>query len=139
MPIVRVSATGSGRVVSWPKLKQGQLVDSPRMRSLAPTTVLTNVVADIHDLCQSLDSNCRIVTVIPNGFTSLTFNLAFIGQGFEVTCTRRLVRGWFPLNLLAQEFGGNYDVVVTLSGTNDGVIEKLVELLKSKYQCLNVT
>ncbi len=136
MPILRVTATGSGRVVSWPKLKQGQLADTGRVRSLAPTTVLTDVVADIHDLCKSLDTNCRIVSVIPNGFTSLTFNLAFIGQGFEVTCTRRLVRGWFPLNLLAQEFGGNYDVVVTVNGANDEAIEKLVGMLKSKYQCM---
>lgn len=139
MPILHVKATDSGRVVSWPKLKQGQLADTQRLRSLAPTTVLTDVVTDIHDLCRTLDSNCRFVTIIPNGFTSLTFNLAFIGRGFEVTCTRRIVRGWFPLNLVAQEFGGNYDVVVTVNGTNGDAIGKVLEMLKSNYQCSAVT
>src|SRR5262245_57394781 len=134
MPILRVKATGNGRKVSWTRLKEGQLVDAHGF-SLAPTTVLTDVVADIIALGQSLDSQSRVVMVVPNGFFRVGFNLAVLGRGFEVTCARRLVRGWFPLNPLAAEFGSNFDVVVTVAGVSEEAVGKIVGMLTSKYQC----
>jgi hypothetical protein len=58
MPILQVKATANGRKVRWAQLKEGQLVDAHGF-SLAPTTVLTDVVADIIALGQSLDSQSR--------------------------------------------------------------------------------
>lgn len=139
MPILRIRSNGTGRRVDWSTFKQGQLVDRKLPRLGGATTVLTDVVSDIHDFCHSLDSNCRLVTVIPNGFSAVTFNLAFICEGLEVTCTRRLVRGGFPFIFVAQEFGSNYDVVVTVNGTDKESAEKMVQLLHSTYQCCTVT
>ena|SRR3972149_1176138 len=134
MAILRVKATGNGRKVSWAQLKQGKLVDVHGFH-LALTTVLTDVVADVIGFCESLDNESRVVMIIPNGFTSAGFNLAIIGRSFELTCARRLVRGWFPLNPLAADFGSNYDVVVTFRAPSEEAASKIVGMLTSKYQC----
>lgn len=134
MAILRVRAKGNGRKVIWSKLKQSQLVD--HRWSLAPTTVLTDVVTDVINLCESLDSTSLVRTIVPNGFTRIGFVLAIVGKEFEVTCARRLVRGLFPLNPLAVEFGSNYDVVVTVGGTSPTAEAKIVKMLTSKYECV---
>lgn len=135
MATIRVQATGSGRIVGWPELTRGQLVDTSRLARLFFTTTLTDVITDLCALAESLDKSYRIVTVIPNGPTTAAFDLALLGSGFEVVCARRLVRGLFPLNHFAAELGSNYDVVVTVNALSDEIRSKVVELLQSKYPC----
>jgi hypothetical protein len=140
MTIIRVRARADGRVVRWSDLKRGRLVDATRLgRFTSFTTTLTDVVTDLCLLAESLDRQYRMVTVVPNGHNITSFDLALIGDGFEMTCGRRLVRGWFPLNPLAPEFGCNYDVVVTVTGSSDQVHSALLSLLNAKYKYLMVT
>jgi hypothetical protein len=133
MSIIRVRATGNGRVVGWSELKRGQVVDANRLAGL--TLTLTDVIADLCSLAESLDANYRVVTIIPNGSTTSAFDLALVGSGFEVVCSRRLVRGWFPLNPFAMEVGSNYDVVVTVNASSDAVKSKFTGMLQSKFPC----
>jgi hypothetical protein len=135
MAIIRVQATGSGRIVGWSELKQGRLVDASRLGRLLFTTTLTNVITDLCALAESLDKAYRIVTVVPNGPTTAALDLALLGKGFQIMCSRRLVRGLFPLNPLAAEFGLNYDVVVTVNDSSAEVQSEVVKLLQSKYPC----
>jgi len=135
MAIMRVQAKGTGRVVGWSELKQGRLVDASRFGRLFATTTLTDVIADLCEVAESLDKEYRIVTIVPNGPTTAALDLGLIGTGFEVVCSRRLVRGWFPLNPFAAEFGSNFDVVVTVNGTSPEAKSKLVSVLQSKYPC----
>jgi hypothetical protein len=135
MATIRVQATGDGRIVGWSELKQGRLVDTSRLARLFLTTTLTDVITDLCLLAESLDKGYRIVTVVPNGATTTALDLALLGTGFEIMCSRRLVRGLFPLNPFAAEFGSNYDVVVTVNASADEVRSKVVGLLQSKYPC----
>ena len=135
MATIRVQATGDGRIVGWSELKQGRLVDTSRLARLFFTTTLTDVITDLCALAESLDKGYRIVTVIPNGPTTAALDLALLGAGFEIICSRRLVRGLFPLNPFAAEFGSNYDVVVTFNASSDDVRSKVMGLLQSKYPC----
>ena len=135
MATIRAKATGDGRIVGWSELKQGRLVDASRLARLFFTTTLTNVITDLCTLSKSLDSGCRIVTVTPNGPTTAALDLALIGTGFEIMCSRRLVRGLFPLNPFAAEFGSNYDVVVTVTSPSAEVESKVLGLVQSKYPC----
>ena len=135
MATIRVQATGNGRIVGWQELKAGRLVDKSRLATLFFTTTLTNVITDLCALAESLDKSYRIVTVVPNGPTTAALDLALLGKGFQIMCSRRLVRGLFPLNPLAAEFGSNYDVVVTVS-SSDEVQSKVVGMLQSKYPSL---
>jgi len=134
MKTIRVRATGNGRIVGWSELKNDQLVDRSRFSSM--TTVLTDVVTDLCEMSHLLDSNYRIETIIPNGPTSASLDLKIVGRGFDIVCARRLVRGWFPFNPVAAEFGSNYDVVVTVSAESADVESRLVQLLTSKYVCI---
>jgi len=135
MATIRAQATGSGRIVGWSELKQARLVDTSRLARLFFTTTLTDVITDLCALAESLDKGYRIVTVVPNGLTTAALDLALLGTGFEIMCSRRLVRGLFPLNPFAAELGSNYDVVVTVNAASDEVRSKVVGLLQSKYPC----
>lgn len=130
-----VRATGSGRIVGWAELKQGQLVDASRFGRLFLTTTLTDVITDLCALAESLDDGYQIVMIVPNGPTTASFDMKLVGLGFEIVCSRRLVRGWFPLNPFAAEFGSNYDVVVTVGGDSPMAKSAIVEFLRSKYSC----
>lgn len=132
---MRVRATGSGRIVGWSELKQGRLVDASRFGRLFFTTTLTDVITDLCELAESLDAGYQIVMLIPNGPTTASLDMKLVGLGFEIVCSRRLVRGWFPLNPFAAEFGSNYDVVVTIGGDSSKAKSAIVEFLRSKYPC----
>ena len=132
MITLKVKANGSGRVVNWLKFKKGILVDQSRI-SFTPTTVLTDAITDIYSICKSLDNNCEINIINPNGFTSASFDIAIIGKGYKVNCSRRLTRGLFPLNPLAAEFGSNYDVVFSIETESTETEEKLTSKIKSTY------
>jgi hypothetical protein len=135
MATLHVQATSTGRVVSYSQLKNGVLRDASRLGSLFMTTTLPNVITDILHLAESFDKGYRIETVIPNSPTTASLDLSISGNGFNVLCARRLVRGWFPLNPFAAEFGGNYDVVVTINADDQAAHDRIVDMLKSKYSC----
>jgi hypothetical protein len=134
MITMRAQAKGTGRVVNWSKFKQGELVDQGRL-SLSPTTVIPDVVTDVIAACRNLAGEIEIKTIIPNGFTTTGFDIAILGRGLRVNCSRRLVRGGFPFNILAAEFGANYDVLLTISAEDPMVEEKIAGSIRGKYRC----
>ena len=138
MTTLHVHATRTGRVVKWAALKRGQLVDASRLGSLFFTTTLPDVITDLIDFCQTRDKNCCVEMIVPNGPTRVSMDLAIVGRDFKVVCSRRLVRGLFPLNPLAAEFGGNYDVVVTIESGNQPIQDKIAQMLRSKYSCREI-
>jgi hypothetical protein len=135
MTTIRVRATANGRIVSWSDLKQGRLVDVSRFGSFCLTTTLTDVITDLCAAAGVFDRDYQIVMIVPNGFTTASFDMKLVGIGFEIICSRRLVRGWFPLNPIAAEFGSNYDVVVTIGGDSPRAKSTFVDFLRSKYSC----
>jgi hypothetical protein len=112
MTTIRVAATGNGRIVGRSELKQGKLVDTSRLARFFLTITLTDVITDLCALAASLDRDYRIVLIRPNGLLTSSLEIKLVGTGFEIVCWRRLVRGRFPLNPFAAEFGSNYDVLV---------------------------
>lgn len=135
MTTFHVQATGTGRVVSHSHLKQGVLRDASRLGSLFFTTTIPDVISDLLDLCASFDKDCHVEVLIPNRATSASLDLVINGKGFSVLCARRLVRGLFPLNPFAAEFGANYDVLVTIDAAEQPVHDKIVGMLQGKYPC----
>ncbi|MEY2611376.1 MAG: hypothetical protein RL069_187 [Planctomycetota bacterium] len=127
-------AVGTGRVVNWSRFKQGEWVDQSRI-SVTPTTVIPDVIVDVVEKCESIDPSCSVEVLNPNGFTKTKFDIAIKGSAFEVNCGRRLSRGMFPLNPLAAEFGGNYDVLVTVSSADEKIEEQIAEAVSRKYEC----
>ena len=127
-------AEGTGRVVNWSRFKQGEWVDQSRI-SLTPTTVIPDVIVDVMEKCESIDPSCSVEAMFPNGFTTAQFDIAIRGSAFEVNCGRRLARGMFPLNPIAAEFGENYDVLVTVSSSDQKIEEQLAQTVSHKYEC----
>ncbi len=134
MITLRARATRSGRIVNWPRFKKGELVACSRWNCLL-TAVLTDVVTDLIDEAKRLDPSCTIIPLFPNGFTTASFDIAIKGEGFQVNCGRRLVRGLFPLNPIAAEFGANYDVLVAINGDTTELEEKIAGRIRQKYRC----
>lgn len=137
MPTYRVQAKADGRVVGWSELQEGRLIDVRRLTRLFLTTTLTDVISDLCGLCGSLDPGYRIRMIVPNGPTTTALDLLLVGREFEIVCARRLVRGWFPFNPLAPEFGANYDVVVTTHASPE-VDTRIAAMLESKYDCTGI-
>ncbi|MGL6075329.1 MAG: hypothetical protein ACRC8S_14330 [Fimbriiglobus sp.] len=134
MAILRVRAKGTGRVVRYSALKRGELVETTRLGSLFFSTTLPDVMTDVLAAAEEMDPNRRVTAVVPNGPATASLDLAITGLGFELLCSRRLVRGLFPLNPLAAEFGSNYDVSVSIKAAPE-VEARLVERLQVKYVC----
>ena len=134
MTSMRVRATADGRIVGWAELKKGRLFDTTRLSRLFLTTTLTDVIADLCMWSQEFDSDFRIEMLIPNGPSTASLDLKLVARDFEIVCARRLVRGWFPLNPIAAEFGSNYDVIVTVTG-NSEIVTQVVSRLRFKYEC----
>ena len=130
-------AEGTGRVVSWSRFKQGEWVDQSRI-SLTPTTVIPDVIVDVMEQCESIDAECSIEPLFPNGFTTAQFDIAILGKGFHITCSRRLARGLFPLNPIAAEFGSNYDVLLSITADDSEIEQKLASVISDKYKCKKV-
>ena len=134
MKTLRAKATGAGRIINWTRFKKGELVEGSRWKCLL-TTVLTDVVTDVIDWAKTTDPTCTIPPLFPNGFTTASFDIAIKGNGFQVNCGRRLVRGLFPLNPIAAEFGSNYDVMVSVTADTLEVEKEIVEHIRQKYAC----
>ena len=137
MITLRAKANGSGRVVKWTKFKKGVLVDQSRF-SFGMTTVLTDVITDLIKKCQVLDPNLTVEPLFPNGFTNASFDICIRGKGFQVNCGRRLVRGLFPFNPFAAEFGSNFDVLVTVQADIEQTEKHILDAVLSVYQCEKV-
>ena len=134
MITLRTQATGSGSIVNWHKFKRGELFPCNRWNCVL-TTVLTDVVTDIIDCCNRMDPACTVTPLFPNGFTTASFDIAIKGKGFQVNCGRRLVRGLFPLNPIAAEFGRNYDVLMTITADTPRVERNISDEVRGKYAC----
>lgn len=129
--IVRAQAKGCGRIVSWNQLKKGQLADTERLCPM--TTALTDVITDIINVSKRLDPASKVSPIFPNGFNNANFDIRIHGSAFEITCGRRLVRGFFPLNPIAAEFGRNYDVIVTVWARSSRIRDQLLDVVRQKY------
>lgn len=135
MHTIRVTATGTGRVVACIPFRVGQL-EPPSLiqRLLFWTTVLPNALTDIIDFARGHDPDCTLSCIVPNGLSTAQLDVCLRGSDFQIVCARRLVRGGFPLNPFASEFGANYDLVVTFDGS-DSLVSALTRLLRDRYQC----
>ena len=129
--IIKTRAQGTGRVVNCSALLKGQLVDQSRW-SLSPTTVIPDVIDEVIRKCQELDSTSQLEILSPNKVTTLSFDLLIQGNSFQVTCSRRLARGLFPLNPVAAEFGRNYDAIFNINA--DESVESELRALLSAYE-----
>lgn len=127
-----VEAKSNGRIVSWKKFKEGRFVDQSRF-SLTPTTVLTDAVNDIYNICRQFDNDCKIQIIKPNGFTTAKFRIMFKGENYSIVCERVLVRGGFPFNPLAAEYGKNYNVIFNVDTQIEEFEQKIYEYFKSNY------
>lgn len=134
MITLHATATSSGRVVNWRKFKQGELVTCSRWNTLL-TTVLTDVITDVVDSAKAIDPACTVTPLFPNGFTTAAFDIAIKGKGFQVNCGRRLVRGLFPFNPIAAEFGSNFDVLVSFTADKPEIEKKIADQIRQKYVC----
>lgn len=133
MKTIRIRANGTGRIVAWKPLIEGRLVTPPFLeRFVRMTTTLPDVIVDVIEATRLHDPDTRLVCIVPNGPTTTQLDLSLTGRDFQIVCSRRLVRGWFPLNPFAPEFGANYDVVLTAHGDSEFVSE-LIQGLQSRY------
>jgi hypothetical protein len=127
-----VEAMGNGRVVNWRELKKGKFVDQ-RSLSFSITTILTDAVVDMYNICREFDKDCKIVVIEPNGFTTSKFRIAFRGANYSVICERIKARGGFPLNPLAAEFGKNYNILFNINTQAEELQKKIYNHFKNKY------
>lgn len=138
MMTIRVQATRTGHIVAWRPLMEGRLeVLSFPQRFTRLTTTLPDVLVDVMETTRLHDPNTRLFCIVPNGPTTTQLDLSLTGRDFQIVCSRRLVRGWFPLNPLAPEFGANYDIVLTAHG-NAELVSKLIQGLRTRYHCLDI-
>jgi hypothetical protein len=134
MITMKVQAKGTSRVVNWSRFKQGELVDQSRW-SFSLGTVIPDVIADVITICQGLTKEMEIKTLFPNGFSTASFDIAIRANGFDVNCGRRLIRGGFPLNPLAPEYGANFDVLLAVSSEDPTIEEQIASAVREKYTC----
>jgi len=134
MITIKAQAKGTGRVVNWARFKKGELVDQSRL-GLSLTVVIPDVITDVISRCQELTDRIKIEPLFPNGFTKTSFDITIDGGSFHVNCGRRLVRGLFPLNPIAAEFGSNYDVLLNISAEKREIEEDIASAIRGKYMC----
>ena len=133
MKVVRVQATGTGQVVSWFRFLESKLSPASTWERMTfITTVLPNVITDVMDYCKIIDLQYTFRVIHPNGLVSMSFDIMLAGQNFKILCSRRLIRGWYPLNPFAAEFGSNYDVIFSITA-DESFESNLLKMLKNKY------
>jgi hypothetical protein len=129
--VLRVRAKGSGKSVDWLSFKAGKFVPNSRLQSFL-TSVLPDVISETLEILSKQEAK-SIEIVFPNGFTTASFDMVVTGDDFKVLLGRRLVRGLFPLNPIAAEFGSNFDVLVFLSGENP-VLDEIQDFLVANFE-----
>ena len=133
MKIIRTQATGTGQVVSYSKFIESKLVPASIWgRITFFTTIIPNVITDVIDYCKNIDPQYTFRVIIPNRPNSMSFDIVLAGQNFQILCSRRLMRGWFPLNPFAANFGSNYDVIFSIMA-DEAFESNLLKTLKNKY------
>ena len=138
MKIMRVQATGTGQVVSYFKFIQSQLVPASIWERLIDfVTTIPNAIIDVMDYCKDIDPQYTFRVIIPNGPTSASFDIMLAGRNFQILCSRRLIRGWFPLNPFASNFGSNYDVIFSILA-DEPFESNLLQTLKNKYMTFDL-
>ena len=128
----RVKAKGTGKIVDWSCFKNNELKETNRIDALL-TTVIPDIVADIMNLLEEKKVETSLSVIFPNGFTTASFDILLKSENFQILLGRRLVRGYFPLNPLAAEFGANYDVLVSLYG-EDEILNEIENNIISTYE-----
>jgi hypothetical protein len=138
MKIIRAQATGTGFGLPGLRLVEGELIRaSVWERCLFFTTILPDVMFDVMNYCKKIDPQYTLQVIIPNGFTSASFDVVLKGNNFKILCSRRLMRGWFPLNPFAADFGSNYDVIFSIAA-EESFETPLLTMLKEKYMIFEV-
>jgi hypothetical protein len=132
-----VQAKGNGRIISWTRFKSGELVNQSRL-SFSPTTILTDAINDMYNICRQFDSDCKIEIIEPNDYTTASFRIAFRGADYSIICERILVRGGFPFNPVAAEFGKNYDVLFSIYTQIEEIEQSIYNHFKNKYRMKEV-
>ena len=133
MKIIRTQATGTGQVVSYFKFIDNKLVKASIFERLTDfVTTIPNVITDVVDFCKKIDPQHTFRVIIPNRPNSMSFDIVLAGQNFQILCSRRLMRGWFPLNPFAANFGSNYDVIFSIMA-DEAFESNLLKMLKNKY------
>jgi len=138
MKIIRAQATGTGRVLSHFRFRASELTPASALdRCTNLTTILPDVMNDVINYCEKIDPQYTFRVIIPNGPTSASFDVVLKGNNFKILCSRRLMRGWFPLNPFAAEFGSNYDVIFSIAA-EESFETPLLTMLKEKYMIFEV-
>lgn len=134
MKTIRVRAKGTGRIVGWRPLTLGRIeVPTGWQRLIRLTTTLPDALVDVMDAALRQDPSMKLTCIVPNGPTTAQLDISLSGHGYHIVCSRRLVRGWFPLNPFAAEFGSNYDLVISADG--DSVfLSSLFDWIGSRYE-----
>jgi hypothetical protein len=126
-------APSRGEVVSWWAFRRGRF-ESPSLmgRLLALTTVLTDAVGTMWDVCRALDPQCTRKVLVPNGFTSTYFQLEFRATRFAVTAERQLRQRTFPFNPLVAEFAASFEILFHLRSEDEGLLQHMTDLFRQK-------
>gem|GEM_PF-1919007 len=133
MKVIRAQATGAGQVVSWTGFLKSKLIAPLGWeRYISLTTIIPDVLSDVMNYCNDVDPQYTFRVLVPNGPTSASFDVVLTGNNFKITCSKRLMRGWFPINLFAAEFGSNYDVIFSIMA-EESIESHLAGLLKANY------
>jgi len=127
MMVVRLQATGTARVVDWRQMKKNVLVNARGLaRIFRITTTVPDALQDVIDCLAEFDSRLQFRVIAPNSWTTASLDILLSGERIHVVVARRLVRGLFPINPIAPEFGSNYDLVVSIdSETRPDAIDAL--------------
>jgi hypothetical protein len=134
MKTIRVRAKGTGRIVGWRPLTLGCIeVPTAWQRLIRLTTTLPDALVDVIDAALRQDPSMKLTCIVPNGPTSAQLDISLSGHGYQIVCSRRLVRGWFPLNPFAAEFGSNYDLVISADG-DSMFLSSLFNWIGSRYE-----
>lgn len=137
--VFRTKATGTGSFVDWKKFKlDGELEEANPIGSALLTTTIPNPLSDLINFFHEKKIPFKISTIFPNGFLTASFDILITTPKAHILCGRRLVRGLFPLNPIAAEFGKNYDLLFSISGEAE-LSSAIVETVLSKYESKEIT
>ena len=138
MKIIRAQATGTGQHLSCFRFIQGKVIPASALeRCLFLDTIIPDVISDVANYCKKVDPQYTFRVVVPDGFTSCSIDIALKGNNFIISCSQRLIRGWFPFNFFAPAFGSNYDVIFSIAA-EESFETPLLTMLKEKYMIFEV-
>jgi hypothetical protein len=132
--VFKAQASGTGKYVDWSKFKQyGEIEERNPVKSSFMTTTIPDILNDLLSFLAEKHIDFQVKTIFPNGFTTTSLDLLIECDDIHILCGRRLVRGFFPFNPFAAEFGKNYDLMFSLSGS-EALVEGICEQVITKYK-----